>query len=138
MNSKEALENIAREFDTNCYTSFLLGAKNGYFNEIFYQQLKIIYKDLERLEKLEEIEKELGIDLLTLFKALKQDYIYYKHHYRWDDRYKINKEYIQGLKYADDNTPVFWTDDCGEEHMVYIKDYGKKWALTREVLGNDK
>ena len=51
MTSKEALENIAREFDTNCYTSFVLGAKNGYFNEIFHQQLKIIYKDLERLEK---------------------------------------------------------------------------------------
>ena len=91
-----------------------------------------------KLSQLEDLEKELGIDLLTLFKALKQDYIYYKRHYRWDDRYKINKEYIQGLKYADDNTPVFWTNDCGEEHMVYIKDYGKTWALTREELEHNE
>lgn len=90
-----------------------------------------------KLADLEDLEEELGIDVLTLFKALRQDYIYFKHHYGWDDRYKINKEYIQGLKYADDNTPVFWTDDCGEEHMVYIKDYGKTWALTREELEQD-
>lgn len=131
MNSKEAFKKLYASCDE-------VWLEKMYDINSPEQLEEIIYKDLERLEKLEEIEEELGIDLLTLFKALKQDYIYYKHHYGWDDRYKINKEYIQGLKYADDNTPVFWTDDYGEEHMVYIKDYGKKWALTREVLENDK
>ena len=121
MTSKEALDKL---YD---------GYQYGMNGRSLYDIIKL---DLERLEKLEEIEEELGIDLLTLFKALRQDYIYYKHHYGWDDRYKINKEYIQGLKYVDDNTPVFWTDDYGEEHMVYIKEYGKTWALTREELKN--
>ena len=121
MTSKEALD------------TFYDGYQYGMNGRSLYDIIKL---DLERLEKLEEIEEELGIDLLTLFKALRQDYIYYKHHYGWDDRYKINKEYIQGLKYVDDNTPVFWTDDYGEEHMVYIKEYGKTWALTREELKN--
>lgn len=93
---------------------------------------------INKLGKLEDIEEELGIDLLTLFKALKQDYIYFKHHYGWSNEFIIKKEYIQGLKYQiDDNTFVFWTDDCGKEHLVYIKDFHKKWALTREELENE-
>lgn len=90
-----------------------------------------------KLSQLEDIEEEFGIDLLTLFKALKQDYIYVKHNYGRSNTFKINKEYIQGLKYADDNTPVFWTDDYGEEHMVYIKNYGKSWSLTEEELEDE-
>lgn len=131
MNSKEAFKKLYASCDE-------VWLEKMYDINSPEQLEEIIYEDLERLEKLEDLEKELGIDLLTLFKALRQDYIYYKHHYGWDDRYKINKEYIQGLKYVDDNTPVFWTDDYGEEHMVYIKDYGKTWALTREVLEHDK
>lgn len=95
---------------------------------------KALNEVYNKLSALEDLEQELGIDLLTLFKALKQDYIYVKHYYGCGNTFKINKEFIQGLKYADDNTPVFWTDDWGKEHMVYIKDYGKTWALTKEEL----
>lgn len=96
-----------------------------------------ILEIMQENKKYKSLEEELGIDLITLFEALKQDYIYVKHHYGWSNTFKIKKEYIQGFKYADDTTPVFWTDDCGEEHMVYIKNYEKTWALTREELEND-
>ena len=90
---------------------------------------------IDKLGQLEDIEKELGIDLITLFKALKQDYIYFKYYLSWNKEFKIKKECISGFKYADNNTFVFWTDDYyGKEHMVYLRDYGKAWALREEDL----
>ena len=119
--TKEELENYRNTYDK------FDGVESNVFEKICNELIE--YKSLE---------EELDIDLPTLFKALKQDYIYFKDFYGWDNKFKIKKEYILGLKYADDNTPVFWTDDYGKEHMVYIKDYGTKWALRKEDLEDEK
>ena len=75
--------------------------------------------------------------MITLFKALKQDYIYFKTYYGWANKFKIKEERITGLKYIDDNTLALFTDDYyGKEHIVYLKDYGKTWALDRSELEN--
>ena len=79
----------------------------------------------EKLCQLEDIEEELGIDLITLFKALKNG-VYFendkKHHIVALDlgsssNYRLSYEIIDGLF-----------------ESVYAKDYGKTWALTKEEL----
>lgn len=95
--------------------------------------LKSVYN---KLGQLEDIEEGIGVDLITLLKALSQDTIYYKD-YQFD--YKIQEctviycmlVYIKGkpvyaLLLNNDNWP------CGIH--VYATDYGKTWALTKEEL----
>ena len=83
-----------------------------------------------KLGQLEDIEEELGIDLITLHKALK-DGIYWKgttcvdtKGIFFENKPKIN---IRGK---------CLTNICFRKHLevVYFKDYGKTWALTREEL----
>lgn len=78
-----------------------------------------------KLGQLEDIEEELGIDLTTLFKALKKG-VYFendkKHHVVALDlgssgNYRLSYEITDGLF-----------------ESVYTKDYGKTWALTKEEL----
>ena len=98
--------------------------------KISYQFLN--YTDgLYKLGKLEDIEEELGIDLITLYKALK-DGIYVK----------INKE-IDFIRYVSIfkkrkwhlySSSTFW----GKYDIGLIKNYGKTWALTKEELENER
>ena len=85
-------------------------------------------KQYEKLQQLENIEEELGIDLITLFKALKE-----------------------GIYYLEEGN-IFFSNDvnlwCGTSKNYYIsgagiykkvKDYGKTWWLEKpkEELEND-
>lgn len=80
---------------------------------------------IQKLGQLEDIEEELGIDLHTLFKALKNG-IYYKYKVR-SGEYRISecrKCYLTGV-----GTLVV------DYHTYkYLYDYGKTWALTKEEL----
>lgn len=86
-----------------------------------------LFKDIYcKLQQLEDIEEELGIDLLTLFKALK-DGIYVVED---NDNY-IVKDSIKSIEN--------WADGWGiSTNMEYLElsfsDYGKTWALTKEEL----
>ena len=81
----------------------------------------------QKLMHLEDIEEELGIDLVTLFKALTSTvYLYH------------NGELTEC-----EQAPCllcFDNEYCLEYHFeydieqVYLKDYGKTWALTKEEL----
>lgn len=84
-----------------------------------------IFDVLQKLGKLEDIEDELGIDLITLFKALK-DGVYYKYKpYGYD--YKISK--CRKCHLTGNRTLVV------DYHTYkYLCDYGKTWALTKEEL----
>ena len=88
-----------------------------------------------KLGQLEDIEEELGIDLITLFKAMKQG-IYYK-------------EEVWGKMFSGFSSIIYLSlkDKCLMEecddgsihdsiyyHNYYFKDYGKTWALTKEEL----
>lgn len=83
----------------------------------------------QTLGQLEDIEDELGIDLITLFKALKNGF------YAKGKEKKNRFCYVSacfgsielknnGLKYSTISMKEFY----------YFKDYGKTWALTKEEL----
>jgi len=81
---------------------------------------------LDKLGQLEDIEDELGIDLVTLFKAIKYG-IYVK------DRMKPFK--FVRLEWLENLEPMLIfdiKDDCESE--VYVKGYRQTWALTEEEL----
>lgn len=89
---------------------------------------KYNYSIIKKLGQLEDIEDELEIDLITLFKALTKDFVYIYH----------NEELTKC-----EQAPCllcFDGDYCLEYHFdndieqVYLKDYGKTWALTKEEL----
>ena len=86
-----------------------------------------------KLGRLENIEEELGIDLITLFKALKKG-VYVK----FDSYFgnigeldiKIVKDNATGICYRNKKWYL-------QEEETLVKDYGKTWALTKEELEND-
>lgn len=107
-----------------------------------------------KLGQLEDIEEELGVELITLFKALK-DGIWTKGGYLWGRLMKepifierpeigmrslyeeTDENYMPIVE--DKNVMCIYT--YAYENAVYItriKDYGKTWALTREELENEK
>lgn len=93
-------------------------------------KLNEIEKRLEKLNKLEVIEEELGIDLITLFKVMKK---------RWVVE-KISRGYmdveIDGLSYTEESMLCYDNDNCCTYNDLPFKEYGKTWALTREELEN--
>ena len=95
-----------------------------------------------KLGQLEDIEEELGMSLLTLFKILKRGQIIYKtrslyHHNKiiLESR-KIDGLYYNGSYYILKIHNNF-EDDNDNYDVVYVKDYGVTWALTREELGDE-
>ena len=79
------------------------------------------------------IEEDLGIDLITLLKALKNGYYY-----------RTNLAHIDKIRYADHNTIELLPYDSGwllhvsvDTRLIdacRVEDYGKTWALTKEEL----
>lgn len=88
-----------------------------------------------KVKSIEDIEEELGIDLIILFKAL-QNGVYY-----FTNGAQLMKNYV----YLVDNYMSIGTRDrlsysfitSHEGKTLLFKDYGKIWALTREELKND-
>ena len=85
----------------------------------------------DKLGQLEDIEEELGIDLITLFKALKDGY-YIKgfdgeiYHVSRDNEFvkEIYADY-RSINYIDIEDDIYGYD---------FKRYGEYWALTKEEL----
>ena len=86
--------------------------------------LNYVFELEQKLGQLEDIEEELGIDLTTLFKALK-DGAYFKDFFG-GEKYKPATRCIHNVLggYA----------FVIEPKAFYFKDYGKTWALTKEEL----
>ena len=101
--------------------------------------LDIIEKELKEHRLLKKLEEELGIDLITLFKALKDRQVIFKHIYGL----KKPKIYLETHKIAgllfDGKSYDLWLYDngYGDQFCAYTKDYGKTWALTKEELENE-
>lgn len=76
---------------------------------------------IEKLGQLEDIEDNLGIDLITLFKAIKDGF------YTKNARYT---GYGMGISIT---KKCLWNDEW-QDDIYYFKDYGKNWALTKEEL----
>ena len=90
--------------------------------EVKKQRSEIIEKDLDLLEEYRKIEEELGIDLITLFKALK-DGIYINE----DD--SVYKDCIKSIEHQSDGWGFISNDDYIE---VLFEDYGISWVLDKE------
>lgn len=82
-------------------------------------------KIITKLGQLEDIEDELGIDLITLFKALKNG-IYKKgeDNICFDTKLRFMKNEFYLAQPFDENY----------QYIVKTKDYGKTWALTKKDL----
>ncbi len=113
-----------------------------YDREKHYGSIEIPYDDLnylklvyDKLGKVEDIEEEIGIDLVTLFKAQMQDKIYYKDVL---SNCKIKGCYVAyGTKGHILGKPVYALvlhNNNGFSAIVYASDYGTTWALTKEEL----
>ena len=115
MNSKEALSDL----------SFLaIGDENHTI-----KCKETIEKDLDQLEEYKKIGEELGIDLITLFKALKQMFVFHK------ENVKIE---LLGLHIKSNELYLFgFVKDTVHAVYLSLKDYGKTWALTKEELENE-
>jgi len=132
MTSKEAVELARREFETD----FEYDENNEWLKRVI-RGLKEAEKDLDKLSQLEDIEEELGIDLITLFKALKYGVYYFPigiQELTRDCVYLMDNDMSVGprekLSYS--FITVF------ERQTLFFDDYGKTWALTREELEDDK
>ena len=82
---------------------------------------------IDKLGQLEDIEDELGIDLITLFKVLNADKVYNRQYGYYD------------LCSIDIKEKTIWFDnekvvDKKPIDTLLLKDYGKTWALTKEEL----
>lgn len=112
---------------------------------------------LDKLGRLEAIEEDHGIDLITLFKATRDGFYYIKdneiHFCRWCVRvsyslvevkpcYAVKETTLQSTYYGDveEIKPVedahYWSwKAC---ISVKLKDYGVTWALTKEELNANR
>lgn len=82
-----------------------------------------------KLKEYKAIEDELGIDLITLFKAFKNG-IYVKEIDRITTVWKLVND--DGGTYLG-----AWHNPFEKEYntiFLHLKDYGKTWALTKEEL----
>lgn len=131
MTSKEVLEEI-KDFKVVRLHESSLPEMTAPIAEHFKEQTSIIERDLDKLSQLEDIEKELGIDLITLFKAQKQGYVWELVFAGYDKNgkstYKPKKqEHWFGIDFRAKALIGKW---IGYD----FKDYGKTWALTKEEL----
>ena len=124
MTSKEALKDI---FDILVNFERLSNIHDE--QDIKKQKFEIIEKDLDQLEEYRKIEEELGIDLITLFKALK-DGIYI------NEDGSVYKDCIKSIEHWSDGWGFISNDDYID---MLFKDYGISWALDKEEFyGNIK
>ena len=92
---------------------------------------------LTKLKHYEDIEEELGIDLITLFKALRNG-IWTNQEQCYGDEKQGKIRFFQVRLLLEENAVgcihnSMWK---GKEviRTLYFKDYGKTWALTKEEL----
>ena len=115
MTSKEAIEKLG----VQCMVSNDIDGK-------CFEELRIIEEDLDLLEEYRKIEEEIGIDFITLFKALKNG-IYINDGGIVNEIGNIYKEQVKSIEHW----PV-WGFTVGDNVEYAFKDRGKTWALDKE------
>ena len=94
-----------------------------------------ILEIMQENKKYKSLEEELGIDLLILFKALKEG-IYYKTIH--SGIYHIPDTCLE-FEYAFGAFEI-WVDGHKTLNnlVIQLKDYGTKWSLRKEDLEDEK
>lgn len=118
------MEGLTKDNDTQ-YD--LIGNYNSNIEE-FTNNHKLRNSVLNKLGQLEDIEEELGCDLITLFKALKHGFFVKKD--------TINEGLISLVKAKDIRSIDLVTHNIyfNVNNLVFFENYGKTWALTKEEL----
>lgn len=81
----------------------------------------VSYDDcLNKLGQLEDIEEELGIKIIVLYKALKYGFYY--------------KDFLNDIEYIDGHSIRIANAKKLKELKNDLLNYGKTWALTKEEL----
>ena len=122
----------------NWYDDFVFSMRNRLIttkeiNDSIYNRLKL----------LEDLEEEIGMSLLTLFKILKWGQIIYKSRSLYHNNKiileprKIHGLYYDGAYYILKLHNLLFEDDNDNYDVVYVKDYGITWAIKKEELEND-
>ena len=110
--------------------------KKGNLTKVEALHFKDVDEAYKKLYKLENLEEELGIDLITLFKALKYGVYYYTsqnqltHDYVWLYDNYISAGFREKLSYS------FMT--CCQKQILLFEDYGVTWAIYRPELENEQ
>ena len=127
MTSKDALDEL--EWFINCVGCAVDDGSAYYLKDEVesasnaYNKLE---KDLEVLEEYGKIEEEIGIDLITLSKILKQRFVYD------NDQVKIE---LLGLHIKSDELYLYgFVEDTMQAVYLRLKDYGKTWTIIKEKL----
>lgn len=121
MTSKEALKDI---FDILVNFERLSDIHDE--QNIKKQKFDIVEKDLDQLEEYRKIEKEIGIDFITLVKMLKDD-VYINDGGIVDEIGHIYKDQVKSIEHW----PI-WGFSVGDNVECAFKDRGKTWALDKE------
>ena len=125
MTSKEALKDV---FDILVNFECLSDIHDE--QNIKKRKFDIVEKDLDLLEEYRKIEKEIGVDLITLVKMLKDD-VYINDGGIVDEIGHIYKEQVKSIEHW----PV-WGFTAGDDDemktLCAFKDRGKTWALDKE------
>ena len=112
---------------------------NGHY---YFDNLDDLIDASNKLGQLEDIEEELGIDLILLFKALKDGLFYKldseKYIYRWNvgiiPEARIIVDYKNKHLMLISEPTIYSGDDWSLREYLYFSDYGKTWALKKEEL----
>ena len=130
MNTKEQIEEGIKSLEWLKFN--IVGTEEPKKNTFEYATKVYLENAIELLKDLIEytdIEEELGIELLTLFKALKNGIYavvpdYEKPCIEFFENYKLYLDlYSKKIEIRDDSLA-----------SVVIKHYGKTWAVTKEEL----
>lgn len=89
---------------------------------------------IDKLGQLEDLEKELGIDSITLFKAINSKSIFTKYDGKIVEH--IEDNYNERDWYMQDKIVYFYWED-GSHVCFEFKDYDKNWSLNRWKLENE-
>ena len=122
------LEELEELYEEACHYATPM-ERDGIISSLYFS----LKQELEKYEQYKNIEDELGIDLVTLFKALKQGHIWVKDT-ELKEQIQSCCNYQLGMT---GNECYFYCQYgcCDTSYDFYkIKDYGKTWALTKEEL----
>ncbi len=101
--------------------------KDNIYLSKYHPKNKGNWYQIQKLGQLEDIEDKLGIDALVLLSAIVQEKIYIKQ----DD--EIFENDVEFSINCDENGYYINLEVC-HFGKLYLKDYGKTWALTGDEL----
>ena len=100
------------------------------------EEITLVGESINKIGQLEDIEEELGIDLITLFKAVKYGVYYFTNGTQLTRDYVYLTDNYTSVGIREKLSYSFLT--AFGRQILLFNEYGKSWALTKEELEYDK